>query len=152
MTQWLQIMCVHAQSLQSCLSLCDPMDCSPPPHSRLLCPWDSPGKTKAHTLRPFFPSSEKKGWEKNVPFSLSSKPHALCAALSEELHVINKRWVTVFSSSDQEKSLSKHCSSSLPGGVPWFVPRSQFWSDSTMSVWGRAVRRSRTGLAENALF
>ena len=32
---------VHAKSLQSCLTLCDPMDHSP---SRLLCPWDSPGK------------------------------------------------------------------------------------------------------------
>ena len=27
--------------IQSCLTLCDPMDCSP---SRLLCPWNSPGK------------------------------------------------------------------------------------------------------------
>ena len=26
---------------KSCLTLCDPMDCSP---TRLLCPWDSPGK------------------------------------------------------------------------------------------------------------
>ena len=26
---------------QSCLTLCDPMDCRPP---RLLCPWKSPGK------------------------------------------------------------------------------------------------------------
>ena len=43
-------MCVHAKSLQSCLTLCDPMDHSP---SRLLCPWDSPGKhtgTGCHAL------------------------------------------------------------------------------------------------------
>ena len=33
--------CVRAKSLQSCPTLCDPMDCSPP---RLLCPRDSPGK------------------------------------------------------------------------------------------------------------
>ena len=26
---------------QSCLALCDPMDCSP---AKLLCPWNSPGK------------------------------------------------------------------------------------------------------------
>ena len=26
---------------QSCLTLCDPMDCSPP---GFLCPWDCPGK------------------------------------------------------------------------------------------------------------
>ena len=31
---------VCVQLLQSCLILCDPMDCSP----WLLCPWDSPGK------------------------------------------------------------------------------------------------------------
>ena len=32
---------MHAKSLPSCLTLCDPMDHSP---SRLFCPWDSPGK------------------------------------------------------------------------------------------------------------
>ena len=32
---------LSAQLLQWCLTLCDPMDCSPP---RPLCPWDSPGK------------------------------------------------------------------------------------------------------------
>ena len=30
--------CMHAKLLQSCSTLCDPMDC------RLLCPWDSPDK------------------------------------------------------------------------------------------------------------
>ena len=29
---------MRTKSFQSCLTLCDPMDCS-----RLLCPWDSPG-------------------------------------------------------------------------------------------------------------
>ena len=29
----------YAKLLQSCLTLCNPMDCSPP--SRLLCPWES---------------------------------------------------------------------------------------------------------------
>ena len=28
--------CVYIQSLQSCLTICNPLDCSP---SRLLCPW-----------------------------------------------------------------------------------------------------------------
>ena len=32
---------VCAKSLQLCLSLCDPIDCSLP---MLLCPWDFPGK------------------------------------------------------------------------------------------------------------
>ena len=31
-----QLLGVHAQSLQSCLTLCNPMGCSPP---RFLCPW-----------------------------------------------------------------------------------------------------------------
>ena len=35
---------VCAQWLQLCLTLCDSRDCSPTPPSRLLCPWDSPGK------------------------------------------------------------------------------------------------------------
>ena len=33
--------CMHAKSLQSCLTLCDPMDCSPP---RSSVHGDSPGK------------------------------------------------------------------------------------------------------------
>ena len=33
--------CVRAESPRSCLTLRDPVSCSPP---RLLCPWDSPGK------------------------------------------------------------------------------------------------------------
>ena len=32
---------MHAKSLQSSVTLCDLMDCSPP---RSSCPWDSPGK------------------------------------------------------------------------------------------------------------
>ena len=35
------IVCMSAKSLQLCLTLCDPMDCS---LARLLCPWDFPGK------------------------------------------------------------------------------------------------------------
>ena len=33
----LKMLCMHAKSLQSCLTLCHLMGCS-------LCPWDSPGK------------------------------------------------------------------------------------------------------------
>ena len=37
-----QMLCMRVLSRFSlCLTLCDPMDCSPP---RLFCPWDSPGK------------------------------------------------------------------------------------------------------------
>ena len=34
---------MHAKSLQSCLILCNPVDCTEEP-AKLLCPWDSPGK------------------------------------------------------------------------------------------------------------
>ena len=33
--------CMLAKLLHLCLTLCNPMDCSP---TRLLCPWDFPGK------------------------------------------------------------------------------------------------------------
>ena len=33
---------VVVQLLRSCITLCDPTDCSPP--DSLLCPWDFPGK------------------------------------------------------------------------------------------------------------
>ena len=41
----LQCMKVKSESevAQSCLTLCDPMDCMQP--TRLLCPWDFPGKS-----------------------------------------------------------------------------------------------------------
>ena len=35
---------MQTQSLQSCLSLCNPIEWSPSPTPRLLCPWGSPGK------------------------------------------------------------------------------------------------------------
>ena len=34
-----------AKSLQSCLTLCDPMDCSPPSMGGLLHPWDFSGES-----------------------------------------------------------------------------------------------------------
>ena len=38
--KWLTAVCACAKSLQSCLALCNPMDCSLPSS----CPWDSPGQ------------------------------------------------------------------------------------------------------------
>ena len=37
---WYCTFCMHSQSLQSCSTLCHPLDVA----SGLLCPWDSPGK------------------------------------------------------------------------------------------------------------
>ena len=51
--------CMCANSLQSCPTLCDTMDCSLP---RLLCPWDSPGKNTGvcchFRLHGIFPTQE----------------------------------------------------------------------------------------------
>ena len=41
MQAWYLVAAAAAKSLQSCLTLCDPIDNSP---TRLPCPWDSQGK------------------------------------------------------------------------------------------------------------
>ena len=50
---------MHATLLQSCPTLCNPVDCSP---ARLLCPWDSPGKNTGvgccTLLQGIFPTQE----------------------------------------------------------------------------------------------
>ena len=42
--------CMCAKLLQPCVTLCDPMDCSP---TRLLCSWDSPSKNSGVSCRFF---------------------------------------------------------------------------------------------------
>ena len=61
-----QTACMHAMLLQSCLTLCDPIDCSPP---RSPCPWDFPGKNTGvgcHALLQGISSIQ------------GSNPHLLC--------------------------------------------------------------------------
>ena len=58
--------CMRVKSLQSCLTLCDSMNCSP---TRLLCPWDSPGKITGvgcHALC------------QGIFLTQESNPHLLC--------------------------------------------------------------------------
>ena len=59
------LLCVSLLVTQSCPTLCDPMDCSP---TRLLCPWDSPGKNTGvgcHFLpQGIFPTQ---GWNLGLP-------------------------------------------------------------------------------------
>ena len=58
-------MCACIESLQSCPTLCDPMDSSLP---WLLCPWDSPGKNigvgSYSLLQGVFPTQ---GWNPGLP-------------------------------------------------------------------------------------
>ena len=50
---------MHAKSLQSCPTLCDPMGCSMPGS---ICPWDSPGKNTGvccyYLLQGIFPTQD----------------------------------------------------------------------------------------------
>ena len=51
--------CVLAKSLQSCPTLCDPLDCSPP--AKLFSPWDSPGILEWLAM----PSSRGSSWPRD---------------------------------------------------------------------------------------
>ena len=46
-----EAVCLHAMAIQSCLTLCDPMDAVS--LARLLCEWDSPGKNPGVVAIPF---------------------------------------------------------------------------------------------------
>ena len=77
----LRCACVHTKSLQSCLTLCDPMDCS---LTRLLCPWDFPGKSTGvgcrFLLQGVFPAR-------------GSHLHLLCHALAGGFFTTSSTWV-----------------------------------------------------------
>ena len=63
--------CKHAKSLQSCLTLCDPVDWMYP--ATLLCPWDSPGKNTGvgcHALQGIFLTQ---GSNLSLPLALAGR-------------------------------------------------------------------------------
>ena len=65
---------VHAKLLQSCLTFCDPMDCSP----QALCPWDSPGKNtgvSCHFLLQWIFLTQ--GWNPRLLRLLHQQPSSL---------------------------------------------------------------------------
>ena len=72
---------VRAKSLQSCLILCDPVDCSPPPGP--LCPRGSPGKNtgaRCHALlQGIFPTQ-------------GSNPCLMSLALAGRLFTTSATW------------------------------------------------------------
>jgi len=79
--QTLIILCYeHAKLSQSCLTLCDPKDCSP---ARLLCPWDSRGKMLEWVA---MPSSGGSSQPRDGPASLMS------SALAGEFFTIGATW------------------------------------------------------------
>ena len=61
---------MRAKSLQSCPTICDPMDCIPPD----FCPWDSPGNNPSVGFHALL--------QGNLPNPLGktqgSNPHLLC--------------------------------------------------------------------------
>ena len=56
--------CMHAKLLQLCLTLCDPMDCSPPGSS---CLWNCPGKILEWISVPFSRGSSQPRVESGFP-------------------------------------------------------------------------------------
>ena len=71
---------MHTTSLQSCPTLCDPMDCSPP---MLFCPWDSPGKNigvGCHVLL------------QGIFLTQGSNPHLMSPALAGGFFTCSSTW------------------------------------------------------------
>ena len=71
---------MHTTSLQSCPTLCDPMDCSPP---MLFCPWDSPGKNigvGCHVLL------------QGIFLTQGSNPHLMSPALAGGFFTCSATW------------------------------------------------------------
>ena len=85
---------VCAQPLQSCLTLCDPADCSPPGSSV----WDSPGKTTVvgcqALLQGIFPTQ-------------GSRPHLMSAALAGELFTTSATWAFLLEDSPDGPSVPR---------------------------------------------
>ena len=77
-------LCLLAQLLQTCPTVFDPMDCTPPPTpTRLLYPWDSPGKNTrvgCHFLL------------QGVFFTQESNPHLLCLLHWQEFLTTGTSW------------------------------------------------------------
>ena len=72
-----------AKSLQSCLTLCKPIDCSPP---GLPCPWDSPGKNTG-VGRHFLLQCMKVESESDVVQSCPTLSHPTnCSPLGSSVH------------------------------------------------------------------
>ena len=72
---------MHAKSPQSCLTLCDPRDCSP---SGLLCLWDSPGKNTGVAYHAFF--------QRNLPNPGIKPTSPESAALAGIFFIIRATW------------------------------------------------------------
>ena len=102
----------HAKSLQSCLTLCDPMYCNP---SRLLCPWDSPAKNSrvgCHSLSPG-----------NLPNpGIEPKSHVSCIGrqVLDTTSTIRKPTVHTLQSSNQELE-SVYLESGLAIDFLWLI-------------------------------
>ena len=112
-------MMVCAKSLQSCPTLCDPMDCN---LSRLLSPWDSPGKDMREGCRFLL---------QGILLTQGSNPCLLCLLhwqAGSFLHVPPgkpyMRWSTILSEATCQALLLAHLlydllSSILISEIPW---------------------------------
>ena len=91
-----------AKSLQSCLTLCDPME-----PTRLLCPWDSPGKNTRVGCH--FPSPGDLPNPGMEPMSLMSP------ALAGKFFTTSATWDTLCGSAGKESACNMGDLGSIPG-------------------------------------
>ena len=101
---------MHTNSLQSCPTLCDPMNCSPPGPSRLLSQWDSPGKNTGvgcHALLQGIFLTQRLNWcllcllhwqVGSLPLAPPGKPEVLCSTLKFVFILGDLRWSHMVSS------------------------------------------------------
>ena len=125
---------IHAKLLQSCPTLCDPIACSSPGPSRLLCPWDSPGKNTGvgcHSLlQGIFPTQGLNGgllclpalaggffttsatWERNIKITSLNGKHvklsASCWLKYNKYFNVHYVYRVLWCASQMQPSVMKH--------------------------------------------
>ena len=149
---------VHPKVHQSCLTLCDPMDCSPPGSLRQ---WDSPGKNTAvgchFLLQGIFPTQGSNLWllcllhwqVDSLPLALPVKSHIYISGAQQPAggeepmgSELTLRWCLTLRSPCQLspdgiyhelciKQPAQQCSSVRRGSVVVYVK----WKDDLMTRW-----------------
>ena len=122
-------MCACAKLLQSCPTLCDPIDLQTLQPARLLCPYDSPGKnnglgldfllqgillTQGSLAGRFFTASAT--WEARLP-SCQLPTHGAFTVISTQADAAQPRYHTYFHCKSYEVSVRYMASTTVPGSL-----------------------------------
>ena len=120
---------MHANSLQSCPTLCDPMNCSPPGPSSLLSRWDSPGKNTGvgcHALLQGIFLTQRSNWclicllhwqVGYLPLAPPGEPRALGSTLKFVFILVDLRGSHMVSSSQSPLCSPEPCRPVLLKGI-----------------------------------